>query len=92
MSTRVIVYSTGQCPFCAKTKTLLRKWGIPYTELRVDQDPSALREMLAVSGGARTVPQIVIDGRCVGGFTDLTELHMEGGLDELVEAGDGGSR
>ncbi len=87
MTARVIVYSTGRCPLCAKAKTLLDKWGIPYTELRVDQDPAHLREMLAVTGGARTVPQIVIDGRSVGGFTDLTELHMEGALDHLVEGG-----
>ena len=83
---RVKIYSTGRCPFCEKTKKLLNKWGIPYEEVRVDQDHAVLREMLRVTNGARTVPQIVIDDAWIGGFTELTELHMEGGLDELMEA------
>ena len=84
---RVKVYSTGVCPFCQKAKQLLQKWSIPYEEVRIDQDKNALREFAQVTNGARTVPQIVIDGKCIGGFTELTELHMDGGLDELVEPG-----
>jgi len=84
---RVKVYSTGVCPLCQKTKQLLQKWNIPYEEVRIDLDRNAQREFVQVTNGARTVPQIVIDGKCIGGFTDLTELHMEGELDELVEAG-----
>ena len=82
---RVKVYSTDACPYCTKAKQLLQKWNIPFNEVRVDVDKSALREFVRVTNGARTVPQIIIDGRCIGGFTELTELHMEGGLDELVE-------
>jgi glutaredoxin 3 len=41
--------------------------------------------MLEVTDHARTVPQITIDGKWIGGFTELTEMHMEGALDELVE-------
>ncbi len=82
---RVKVYSTGVCPLCQKAKHLLTKWNIPFDEVRVDVDKSKLREFAEVTNGARTVPQIVIDGKCIGGFDDLTELHMEGGLDELVE-------
>jgi glutaredoxin 3 len=85
--TRVTVYSTGACPYCTKAKQLLQKWNIPFDEVRVDVDKSKLRELAQVTNGARTVPQIVIDGKCIGGFTELTELHMEGGLDELIEAG-----
>jgi glutaredoxin 3 len=83
---RVKIYSTGVCPICDKTKTLLQKWQIPYDEARVDQDKAALREMLEITNHARTVPQISIDGKWIGGFTELTELHMDGELDELVEA------
>ena len=82
---RVKVYSTGVCPICDKTKTLLDKWGIAYEERRVDQDRAALREMQELTAGARTVPQIAIDERWIGGFTELTELHMEGELDALTE-------
>lgn len=81
---RVTIYSTGVCPMCEKAKSLLKKWGIPYDEKRVDLSRDDLKEMLEVSNGARTVPQIVIDDQCIGGFSDLTELHMDGTLDELV--------
>jgi len=84
---RVKIYSTGICPICDNTKNLLKKWGIKYEEARVDRDRDQLREMLQITEGARTVPQIVIDGEWIGGFTDLTELHMDGKLDELVNAG-----
>jgi glutaredoxin 3 len=84
---RVTVYSTGSCPFCTKAKQLLQKWNVPFDEVRVDVDKSKLREFAEVTNGARTVPQIVIDGKCIGGFTELTELHMEGGLDGLIDAG-----
>ncbi len=83
---RVKVYSTGVCPICDKTKQCLTKWGIPYDDVRVDEDRAALREMLAISDNARTVPQIAIDGKWVGGFSELTELHMDGELDELVDS------
>lgn len=83
--TRVKIYSTGICPICQKTKVLLRKWNIPYDEVRIDLDRTVLREFTEVTQGARTVPQILIDNRCIGGFTELTELHMEGGLDGLMQ-------
>ena len=82
---RVTIYSTGTCPICDKTKILLRKWKIGYDEVRIDLDRSKLREFAEVTGNARTVPQIVIDGKHIGGFTDLTELHMEGALDALMD-------
>lgn len=83
--TRVTVYSTGTCPICVKTKALLDKWGIAYNEIRIDLAQDALREFSRVTHGARTVPQIVIDGECIGGFSELTELHMEGELDGLMQ-------
>jgi glutaredoxin 3 len=82
---RVKVYSTGVCPICDKTKMLLKKWAIPFEEIRVDLDRAGLRKMMELTNRARTVPQISIDDRWVGGFTELTELHMEGKLDGLVQ-------
>jgi glutaredoxin 3 len=81
---RLKVYSTGICPICDKTKSLLKKWGIPFDEVRVDHDQGALREFSLVTNGARTVPQITIDGEWIGGFTELTELHMDNKLDDLM--------
>lgn len=82
---RVKVYSTGICPICEVTKSNLKKWHIPYDDARVDKDRELLKEMLEVTNHARTVPQITIDGKWIGGFNELTELHMDGKLAELVE-------
>ena len=81
---RVKLYSTARCPMCATTKQLLTKWSIPFAEVRIDNDREALREFSIVTQGARLVPQLVIDDKWIGGFHELTELHMEGASDELV--------
>ena len=80
------IYSTARCPICDKTKMLLKKWNIPYDEARVDTNHSALREMADLTQGARTVPQIAIDGKWIGGFSELTMMHMDDELDKFVEA------
>ena len=82
---RVKIFSTAHCPFCHKAKQLLTKWKIPFDEAMIDSDMAARREFATVTNGARTVPQIVIDGVCIGGFTELTELHMDDRLDHLVQ-------
>ncbi len=83
---RVKIYSTAQCAICTRAKTMLDKWAIPYDEIRIDGDAAAMREFAEVTQGARTVPQIFIDDRHVGGFSELTELHMDGELDELMQS------
>jgi glutaredoxin 3 len=64
---------------------MLDKWEIAYDEVMIDADEAALKEFAEVTDGARTVPQIIIDGNPVGGFSELTELHMDGELDELMQ-------
>lgn len=83
---RVKIYSTGTCPICDQTKNLLKKWNIKFDEARIDQDRDLLKEMLDVTNHARMVPQITIDGKWIGGFTELTEMHMEDELDELMNS------
>jgi glutaredoxin 3 len=83
---RVRIFSTGTCPFCEKAKHLLTRLNIPYEEVRIDRNPAALKEFARATRGARTVPQIIIDDECIGGFMELTELHMEDKLDELMES------
>jgi glutaredoxin 3 len=82
---RVKIFSTGRCPMCDRARQLLDKWRIPYQEIRVDQDRAGLREMARLTGGARSVPQIAIDGEWIGSLVELTELHMDSSLDHLVE-------
>lgn len=83
---RVTVYSTASCAICDRAKSMLSKWEIPFEEIRIDNDNDARKEFVRVTNGARTVPQILIDGKVIGGFSELTELHMDGELDELMRA------
>ena len=83
---RILVYSTPFCGYCAAAKRLLTAKGAEYTEIDVMMDPERRQEMLAKSGGLRTVPQIFIDGRHIGGFDELNALDKAGGLDPLLAA------
>lgn len=85
---RVTVYSTASCAICDRAKTMLAKWEIPFDEVRIDSDRAAMEEFARVTNGARTVPQILIDGKVIGGFSELTELHMDGELDDLMPGGE----
>jgi glutaredoxin 3 len=80
----VVVYSTGWCPYCVRAKALLERKGVPFREIRVDEDPAERETMLERSGGQRTVPQIFIGDRHVGGFDDLYALDKAGELDQLL--------
>lgn len=80
----VLVYSKDYCPYCVKAKTLLKQKGASFREIDVMRDPNALQEMLAKSGGRKTVPQVFIGGRHIGGFDDLHALDQAGKLDALL--------
>ena len=83
---RVTVYSAANCQICVKAKTMLDKWEIAFGEVRIDNDHAAMKEFAEVTRGTPTVPQIIIDGKPIGGFSELTELHMDGELDELMQS------
>lgn len=78
------MYSTGWCPYCERARALLQRKGIAFNEVKVDEDPAQRRTMLERSGGRRTVPQIFIGDRHVGGFDDLYALDKAGELDKLL--------
>ena len=82
--TRVKIYTTSSCPFCIRAKRLLGARGIPFEEIDVGND-DALREEIIQRTGRRTVPQIFIDERSVGGFEELAALDAAGKLAELHE-------
>lgn len=81
---RLTIFTTERCPICERAKVLLEKWGIGYRNVRVDGNRAGLVEMARVARGARTVPQFAIDGRWIGGFPELTELHRDGRLATLI--------
>lgn len=81
---RIEVYTTAWCGYCDRAKALLEERGLAYEEIRVDRDPAFRAKLLDLTG-RWTVPQILIDGRPIGGFTELWELDRRGLLSELDE-------
>ncbi|MEZ7815680.1 MAG: glutaredoxin 3 [Burkholderiaceae bacterium] len=83
---KVTMYSTGYCPFCTRAKQLLEQHAVAdLTDIRIDQDPSQRPIMMALSG-RRTVPQIFIGERHVGGCDELFDLERSGELAGLLQA------
>jgi glutaredoxin 3 len=82
---RVQVYSTRWCGYCVRAKTLLDAKRIDYEEILLDDDP-AFRQRLHELTGGWTVPQIVIDGTPIGGYTELWRLDKSGVLEERLAA------
>jgi glutaredoxin 3 len=80
---RIEVYTTSSCPYCVQAKRLLKARGIAYEEFDVAMDDE-LRASIIERSGRRTVPQIFIDGRAIGGFDELAALDASGELAGLV--------
>ena len=81
---KIQMYSTAVCPYCVAVKHFLVGRGLSYEEIRVDRDRAEFKTMLARSRGRRTVPQIFINDRHVGGYDDLIQLHRNGELDSWL--------
>lgn len=82
--TDIEIYSTAICPYCIAAKRLLEAKGLSWREIRIDMDRAALGSMLERSGGRRTVPQIFINGKYVGGFDELAKADHDGTLARLL--------
>ncbi len=83
MSPKVIIYTTDYCPYCVKAKALLQRKKVQFEEIKIVDDE--MREaMIAKSGGRRSVPQIFIGEKHIGGCDDLYELDRQKKLDELL--------
>lgn len=84
---KVVMYATQVCPYCVRAEALLKRKGVTDIEkLYVDREPARRQEMEERVPGARTVPQIFIDGQHVGGCDDIHELDRQGKLDPLLGA------
>ncbi len=83
-STKVVMYSSRFCPFCFRAKSLLDSKNVDYEEIIVDQKP-ALRQKMMQDSGQRTVPQIWIGDKHVGGCDDLFYLERSNKLDKLLQ-------
>ena len=80
---RVVIYTTNYCPYCSGAKALLRSKNVSFDEIDVTDDPERRAEMERLAH-RRTVPQIFIDGKGIGGFDDARFLDSTGELDRLL--------
>ena len=79
------MYSTAWCGYCVRAKALLEGKGLEYEELTLEEGPDFRQRLFDLTGGW-TVPQIVIDGQPIGGYTELWRLDRSGELDEQLAA------
>lgn len=79
----VKIYSKDHCPYCERAKALLQSKGVKYQEINLEGKPDEMQALVKQTG-MRTVPQIFIAGKLVGGFTDLAALDQQGKLDTLL--------
>jgi glutaredoxin 3 len=77
------MYTTRWCGYCVRAKALLASRGIAFEEISLDDDPAFRQRLLDLTGGW-TVPQIVIDDRPIGGYTELWQLDRSGELERLA--------
>ena len=83
---KIRMYTSGYCPYCVRAEQLLRRKGVDEIEkVRIDLDPGERDRMMEITG-RRTVPQIFIGERHIGGCDDLYELDRAGALDPLLAA------
>lgn len=85
---KIEIYTSKSCPYCVRAKSLLKSKGVSYHELIVDGKPELVAEAVQRSNGLRTVPQIFIENRHVGGYDDLSALDQGGTLDVLLGLGE----
>lgn len=80
---KIEIYSTATCPYCVRARRLLRKKGVEFEEIRIDQNRS--QEAVMIQRSERfTVPQIFINGRHIGGYDDIAKLDLDERLDPLL--------
>ena len=85
MMAQIRIYTTRWCGYCVRAKALLDSRGLPYEEVHLEDDDGFRARLQELTGGW-TVPQILIDERPIGGYTELWRLDREGRLDELLAA------
>ncbi|MBH8576405.1 glutaredoxin 3 [Nostocaceae cyanobacterium CENA369] len=86
MTAKVEIYTWRTCPFCIRAKNLLTNKGVEFTEYSIDGDEAARAKMAQRANGRRSLPQIFINDRHVGGCDDIHALESQGKLDELLTA------
>ena len=82
---KVVIYTGPMCNFCSAAKHLLNKKKISYEEINIGYDDKKREEMQKKSNGAKTIPQIFIEEKHIGGYVELKALENKGELDLLLK-------
>ena len=81
----VDIYTTPYCPFCVRAKKLLSNKKVEFNEIDLSENPDKFEEMLSKSNGARTVPQIFVNGEHIGDCDHIHDLDQKGELDKILK-------
>lgn len=82
---KVTVYTAQSCPYCVRAKDLLQRRGIPFEEILVGWDDEEAWKKMYERSGMKTVPQIFVGDKCLGGYTDIAALDQAGNLLKEVQ-------
>lgn len=82
---KVEIYTADFCPYCKHAKALFDRKGVKYDLIEIDGSDESRQDMMKRTGGARTIPQIFINGEHIGGFDETSKLDKLGKLDELLK-------
>ncbi len=82
---KILIYSSVLCPYCFAAKKFLKKLNLNFEEVLVDNDPQTKNEMITLSNGRTTVPQIFFGENHIGGYDDLKRCYDEGKLSLLLK-------
>jgi glutaredoxin 3 len=82
---KIVVYTTEPCSFCARAKGLLKARGLEFAEVNLSRDPEGRMELVRRTG-MMSFPQVLVDGELFGGYTEMLRAAEEGRLDELAAA------
>ncbi len=85
-TTKIEVYSGDYCPYCVRAKSLLKQRGLDFIEYNVQNDPEKRVDMMKRSNGGRSIPQIFINDKHVGGCDELYALDKKGQLETWLKA------
>ncbi len=80
----VIIYTTNYCTYCVRAKDLLKKKGVAFKESDITNDNEMREKLVEITGGRKTVPQIFIDNKHIGGCDDLYALESQGKLNSIL--------
>ena len=80
----MLIYTGYLCGYCSRAKSLLKENNIDFDEINIHDNPEKMEEMLKLSGGKRSIPQIFYGNKHIGGSDDLYSMSVKGELDKLI--------